>query len=252
MNDQFTSLRIKRRRLHEEIAESIQDIIVENRLRPGTRLPSERDLAEQLGVSRVTVSQASQLLEQRGLIQRKVGGGTYVTDRARSAFADSMQRLFVVENCTFDDLIQLRLLFEPETAALAASSATDEELSTILDHVNRMEATSDPRDVDGHVAADLAFHTALAIATHNELILGVTLGVQKLMEQFIRVQDAGTVSRPIEDNAYNHRTVYDALSKRDPRAARQRMREHIENARNTYRSIIEGRGDRPGPLSGTQ
>jgi GntR family transcriptional regulator, transcriptional repressor for pyruvate dehydrogenase complex len=248
MNDQFTSLRVNKRRLHEEIAESIQEIIIENRLRPGTRLPSERELAEQLGVSRVTVSQASQVLEQRGLIQRKVGGGTYVTDRAGSAFAESMQRLFVVENCTFDDLIQLRLMLEPETAALAASSATSEELLVLRDHVDRMEATSDARDVEGHVAADLAFHIALAQATHNELILGVALGVQKLMEQFIRVQDSQTTSRGVEDTPYHHHVVYEALAARDVAAARARMREHIENARNTYRSIIEGRGDSPGPV----
>lgn len=245
MDEQFTSLRVKRRRLHEEIAESIQEIIIENRLRPGTRLPSERELAEQLGVSRVTVSQASQVLEQRGLIQRKVGGGTYVTDRARSAFAESMQRLFVVENCTFDDLVQLRVMLEPEMAAIAAANATDEELATLQELVDRMEATSDAHDVEGHVAADLAFHTALAQATHNELILGVSLGVQKLMEQFIRVQDAGTTSRGTEDNPCPHRWVYEALARRDLEAARTRMRGHIENARNSYRSIVEGRGDSP-------
>jgi GntR family transcriptional regulator, transcriptional repressor for pyruvate dehydrogenase complex len=248
MNDQFNSLHVKRRRLHEEIAENIQEIIIANQLRPGTRLPSERELAEQLGVSRVTVSQASQVLEQRGLIQRKVGGGTYVTDRARSAFAESMQRLFVVENCTFDDLIQLRLMLEPEAAAIAAISASADELTELGRLVDRMDATSDSRDIEGHVAADLAFHTALAEATHNELILGVSLGVQKLMEQFIRVQDRGTTSRRIEDNPHRHRLAYDALAARDPNAARERMRDHIENARNTYRYIIEGRGDSPGPV----
>jgi GntR family transcriptional regulator, transcriptional repressor for pyruvate dehydrogenase complex len=248
MNDQFTSLHVKRRRLHEEIAESIQEIIIGNQLRPGTRLPSERELAEQLGVSRVTVSQASQVLEQRGLIQRKVGGGTYVTDRARSAFAESMQRLFVVENCTFDDLIQLRLMLEPEAAAIAASSATPDELAELGRLVDLVEATSDTHDIEGHVAADLAFHTALAEATHNELILGVSLGVQKLMEQFIRVQDQGTTWRCVEDNPYRHRLVYEVLAARDPDRARERMHAHIENARNSYRSIIEGRGDSPGPV----
>ena len=112
--DQFQFKKIVRKPLYEQIADDIQDMIALHKLVPGTQLPTERELAQQMGVNRTTVHQAVGLLQQRGLVEMKVGSGTYVIDMPPSVVADSIQRYFTFGNCSFQDLVTLRCILEPE------------------------------------------------------------------------------------------------------------------------------------------
>jgi len=231
----FKSLEITREYLHEQIANSIQEMIVEDQLQSGTRLPSERDLAQQLGVSRVTISEAIRSLEQRGLVVRKVGDGTYITDKTRSVFIESMEWLFNVRSCTHEDLMTFREMIEPNIAALAAERATPEDIASLKAFLEVIEDSWDKRVRDKYVVADAHFHEALALASHNELVIAVVAGIQKVLQTAIRVQHQSIpeIYRNVmaKDAEIRHRPIYEAIVAHDPDGARTAMDEHLRIAR---------------------
>lgn len=228
MTDLFQSLKVRRERLPEQIADNIEGIIAENQLEPGTRLPSERDLAQQLGVSRATISQAIRVLEQRGLVQIRVGSGMYVTDKAHSVFIDSMERLFVLHSCSPEDLMAFREILEPEAAALAAKCATPTDLASIKQLLEETEEAWQRGDARRHVMADSRFHEALARATHNELVYAAAAGIQRLLQSALHAQYR--VSRN-EQGVRSHRPIYQAIAAHDPEAARMMMQDHMRLTR---------------------
>jgi GntR family transcriptional repressor for pyruvate dehydrogenase complex len=233
----FNSLEIRREYLHKQIAHSIQEMIAENQLQPGARLPSERDLAQQLGVSRATVSEAIRSLEQRGLILRRVGDGTYITDKTRSVFVESMGWLFTLRSCTHEDLMTFREMIEPDIAALAAERATPEDLATIKAYLDQTEEAWDKGDTDRHVAADAHFHEALSLATHNELVIAVVAGIQNVLRSAINAQHrassatSGQVKARDAMGIRSHRPIQEAIAARDPVRARRAMEEHMQLTR---------------------
>jgi GntR family transcriptional repressor for pyruvate dehydrogenase complex len=222
--DPFERLQVKRLRLHEQIADSIQEIIAENDLQSGTRLPPERELAAHLEVSRATVSQAIRVLEQRGLVNMQAGSGTYVTDMARSVFIESMERLFTFSNSTFGDLVTFREMLEPSISALAAEHATPEELVVIKEFAEQTKEAFEEGDLDGCVAADAGFHTALAQATHNELVIAAATAIQSLLKSSM---DAQVRVRRDPKGILSHWPIYDAVAAHDPERARAAMEEHM-------------------------
>ena len=227
---QFEALSLRREHLRVQIAESIQQMIAAQQLQPGDQLPSERELARQLGVNRATLREGIRLLEQRGLVQMKVGSGTYITDVAQATVADSIERYFVFGSCSHEDLITLRDILEPEMAALAAERATAEDLARLRELVERMEVTFANNDIASYAAADAEFHEALALATHNRLISAIAGGLARLMRAWIQAQSE---SMRLEEGARSHRLVYEAIVARDPERARGAMRVHMRTTRAT-------------------
>jgi len=222
----FGSVEIRREHLHLQIADSIQAIIAESRLAPGWQLPPERDLAEMLGVNRTTVHQAMHLLQQRGLVEMKVGSGTYVTDVPQSVLTESIERYLMFNRGTHEDLITLREILEPEIAALAARRATPADVARLTETVEQLEA----RFADEGIwpAEDMAFHEALAEASHNELIIAITRGLQNVMRSWLKA--LGKQSwKP--GGMQSHRRICEAIAAGDPLAAREAMRMHMRFVR---------------------
>ena len=232
MNDNanlFQSFELRRERLHEQIALGVQQLIIESQIEPGARLPSERALAERFGVSRVTISEAIRSLEQRGLVERRVGDGTYVTDRTRSVFVESLQWLYRLRGCTHEDLMVLREMLEPDIAALAAERATPQDLALIKEYLEQTEESWIRGDVDAHAAQDTGFHEALAAATQNELLMAVIAGLQSVLRSAIDVQYRASTKE--EGGIRSHRPIYEAIAAHDPVGAREAMDEHLSFTR---------------------
>jgi GntR family transcriptional regulator, transcriptional repressor for pyruvate dehydrogenase complex len=250
-NDLFQSLNLKRQNLHERIAQAIQDMIAEDKLPRGSQLPPEREFAKLLGVNRTTLREAIHLLEQRGLVEMKAGSGTYVTDTiSGSILADSIERQFVFGNCTHEDLVTLREIVEPGVAALAAARAEPEDLARLKDLAEQIEEAFVRGDSKANTEADVAFHDALAIATHNGAIIAISAGLHKAMLTSMLAQ--ATIH--IEEGARSHRSVYEAIVARDPARAREAMEFHMTTTRRSQLSLTKGRVlddmNRPGDVSG--
>jgi GntR family transcriptional regulator, transcriptional repressor for pyruvate dehydrogenase complex len=236
--DAFHLLELKRTNLHQQIADSLQEMIATNQLKSGGRLPAERELANILGVNRSTVRDSIRLLEERGLVKMKPGRGTFITDMHESVVADSIERYIVFGNCSHGDLVTLRAILEPEMAALAATQASASELDDIGSIVDRIENLYDSRDFAGYSEADMAFHTALATATHNGLIIAIINGMRNVLRSWIQAQN---LHNPRREGAYSHRAIYQAIVAHDANKARQAMKTHTDilfEVANSFRGQI--------------
>lgn len=234
-SDPFQSLQLKRAHLHEQIAESIQQMMATDQLRPGTQLPSERDLAQSIGVNRATIREAIRLLEQRGMLQMRPGSGTYVIDVPASTVSDSIERYFTFGTCSHEDLVTLRRILEPEVAALAAERATDEDIAVLLSLVEEIEVAFS-QDTPRYAALDAQFHEAVASATHNPLVFAINSGLHTIMARWILAQSQ---TYHLEGGAASHRAVYDAIARHSPTDARQAMVVHHEFTQATITNDVE-------------
>ena len=217
---------IETRRLYRQIADQVTQLIDAGDFRAGTRLPAERDLAEQLGVSRPTVREALIALEVEGVVEVRGGSGVYVHDRraARREAAAGTQPPGPF------DLIRARWIIESEAAFLAASNATPAHLQRMKTALEEMRAarTHSPEST----AADERFHLCIAEASGNSALVMV---VQQLWE--LRT---GTLYMQLESHfsgeaiwkqaVAEHAELLQAIASRDPPAARKAMRKHMKNA----------------------
>src|SRR3954453_13629092 len=207
-------------RLYQQVAATIERAIVDGRYQPGQRLASERDLAEEFGVSRPTVRRAVIALEMRGLLESRQGSGVYVR---RNAAAAPPRELDIG---AFDQA-EARRLFEGEGAALAATLITDEELAYLESLV--VEMTNEKATKEQSELADRQFHTTIARATRNAAIVRVVENTWDLryksplcMQMLDRARDVRR--RPLKDE---HQEIVDSLRTRDPKAARAAMQAHL-------------------------
>jgi GntR family transcriptional repressor for pyruvate dehydrogenase complex len=227
-NDPFESLGVIRSTLDMQIAERIEALVAAESLRPGDVLPSERDLAVRLGVSRNTVRSAILSLKERGLLVVKPGSGTYISAIADDVLSDSVERYCVFGSCSHDDLLALREMLEPGLAAQAAEHATEDELTRMGALIDKIEATFLGEDFPAHAEADTSFHMAIAHAARNELVMAIMGGLQRVMRVWLENQTRMT---PSEGGARSHRSVYEAIASRDPGGAREAMSRHMVWAR---------------------
>jgi DNA-binding FadR family transcriptional regulator len=229
-NNLFSSFQIKRQHIHEQVADHIEEMIADKQLQEGEQLPSERELAGMFGVNRGSIRQAISLLQHRGLVQSRLGSGTYITRVPGNVLGQSIERYVALGNCTHEDLLDLREIHEPGIAALAARRATSEDLARLKALVEQIETANNPDDLMLNIAADADFHKALATATHNPLITAIMTGLQGAMRTWLQVQ-AEKDRGQLLDAVRGHRVIYNAIADRDPERARDTMRQHIAYAR---------------------
>lgn len=208
-------------RLYRVVAERIQNLIRDERIEPGARLPSERDLATQLGVSRASVREALISLELTGVVAVRGGSGIYVNekdDRA-SGLNEAVPGPF--------EVLSARRLVEGETAAIAARMATDGAIDAILKAVSEMERFHDDRE--RYDNADRRFHMAIARATGNSALVGV---VEHLWDQrgrlWVKMEEHFHTDELRRATLTDHRNIVAAIASHDPANARRAMRAHLE------------------------
>lgn len=220
-------------KLYEHVAASIAEAIGRGAYPPGARLPAERDLAEEFGVSRPTVREAMLALQIRGLVEPRHGSGAYVVDAPAGAPPTAGPDIGAFE------LIEARALIEGEAAALAATVITDAELGE-LELILQQMGQENQGDHKGE-EADRRFHLAIAAATRNTALAGVVEGLWDLRYHSPACHD--TLSRArrvgVRPRVDEHRAVLDALKAHDPQAARKAMRAHLEQVINQLVAAAE-------------
>jgi GntR family hexuronate regulon transcriptional repressor len=210
-------------RRYQQVAAAIERAIREGHYQPGQRLASERDLAEEFGVSRPTVRRAVIALEMRGLLEARQGSGVYVRQPSVAAPAPAPRDLDIG---AFDQA-EARRLFEGEVAALAATLITDEELAcleSLVVEMNNEAATKEQSEL-----ADRQFHLTIAQATRNSAIVRIVENTWDLRyKSRLCMQMLDKAShvrrRPLDDE---HRDIIESLRTRDPKAARAAMQTHL-------------------------
>jgi GntR family transcriptional regulator, transcriptional repressor for pyruvate dehydrogenase complex len=216
---------VRTSRLYEQIVKQVENSILKGQLKPGDQLPAERDLAQRFGVSRTAVREAVKTLREKGLVEAYSGRGTFVTNGTSHAIRQSLDLMIRVNQQEGSaHLAELRLVLEPEIAGLAALRIEEQLLSTMREAVAVMDRNL--HDPDAYVEADLDFHLALAEAVGNPLILSLLDSIVGLLrEQRSRIFN---VDGGPERGQFHHKRILAAIEKRDPEAAREAMRAHLQ------------------------
>lgn len=222
--DAFTPVRAGR--ISALVADQIRTLILEGRLQQGDRLPSERELAERFGVSRVTVRDALRILEVAGLIEVRLGasGGAFVTAPSANIVAEGIANMLMTAAVTPDEVVESRLVLELGIVSLAAARATEEDLAEL----RRICDASAQAFRDGAYDTNLSrqFHARLATAAHNtavDMIAASFRGPLSLRD--VRAREPAQHAR--ERTVREHDAVARALEARDAPRAREAMAEHL-------------------------
>jgi GntR family transcriptional repressor for pyruvate dehydrogenase complex len=213
-------------RAYQEIVDQISQKIIENEIQPGEQLPSERELAELFGVSRVAVREATKTLSTMGLIEIKQGVGTFVSLHPDKLISRSFSISLAMEKGSLFQLLELRRALETTTAMFAAERATDDDLEKMARYLNKMKSAVDRQSIEDTHAADFEFHLAIAQATHNPFLIAMAEPTITLVKDGLR-GIVGIVG-PFERYRSEHESIYAAIRNRNPQQAFARMGEHID------------------------
>ncbi len=219
---------IRPKKISEEIVEQIKARISDGQLKPGERIPSERKLAALLGVSRPSVREALMMLEAMGMIEARQGGGTYVRSLTESSLALPLTEMLEKNPNLLRDLLEVRMGIECWSAYLAATRATDEDISKIGSCVDEMRRTT-TKGWDPEV--DCLFHDAIAAATHNTMQLHILNTVHGLFTATIELalhRFYSSKSEYISILLGHHQKIFNKISDRDAGGARAAMEEHLQ------------------------
>jgi GntR family transcriptional repressor for pyruvate dehydrogenase complex len=224
---------VSRLHAYEQVLARIEPLIREGRLRRGARLPSERDLAQALGVSRNSLREAIRVLIARGALEPRPGSGTFITEPSTDRMAISFASVLSDRSPELLDIMEFRRALEPAVAASAAQRAGPRdvaEMHAILDrHAERV------RSGVPAVEEDAQFHTALAAATRNPVFARVVdqcLDLVQATRQRV-LQSRTRAKRSLE----GHLRILDAVKRHDPEAARNAMLAHLIEVEGLIRKV---------------
>jgi len=223
----------KDRRLYNTVARSILESIDGGTYPAGSRLPAERNLAEQYKVSRVTIRQALIALQARGKVEIKTGSGAYVLDGAepgRGGFP----------HINAFEVTEARSLFESEVAALAALHISDEALDQLAAYIEQM-ASDNPDEEEAAEEADRNFHLTIASASGNSAARHIVESLWKMRSELPQVREVyeAVCLDDTSQRGNEHMEIYVALKNRDPAAARVAMRKHFNRLLESMLDITE-------------
>jgi GntR family transcriptional repressor for pyruvate dehydrogenase complex len=222
---------LTRNTLQEQVGFRIEEMITSGQLQVGDRLPSEIEMARQFDVHRSTIREALRVLAQRGLIQMRVGSGSYVSRVSPAVVAESMDTYFVSNESSYEDVVVLRTLLEPGIAALAALRAEPEDLQNLEAALQKMEEALTSPDLDSQIAADAEFHLALTAASRNKLLLAIFSGIQYVLQRSLKTgySRPGKLRRDPLEVLNNHRALYAAVKAGDAVRAVEQMKLQIRS-----------------------
>ncbi|MGE5541463.1 MAG: FadR/GntR family transcriptional regulator [Bacillota bacterium] len=211
--------KVEKQRLYESVVEQLVGYVEAGDITPGERFPSERELERQLGVSRGILREAFRVLEARGLIESRPGGGRFLRE-VTGLFRDGVT-LVALEKSVLLDVVESRLALEVNVARLAAVRATREDVINLRNVVKKFFSRNSPREED----KDLDFHLAVARATHNFVLHElVKLQINLLKEHR---QQAHLDKNEWEALCLEHRRVLEAIEGGNPEAAAGAMEAHL-------------------------
>jgi GntR family transcriptional repressor for pyruvate dehydrogenase complex len=214
------------------VAEYVLKMIQAGRLKPGDRLPPERDLAEQVGVSRASLRSGLRSLQAMGVMNARQGSGTYIVAGPPRLGEGPLRFLAALHGFTHDQMFEARSVLEVGASYLAAANATPEQMAALADEVAGLFASiNDPKE---YLLHDVQFHRAVAAASGNPVLATLVDTLAQLVWETRR--ETVVQSTNLKESAEMHRRIYRAIRARDVERARYEMAEHLEKARQALAS----------------
>lgn len=225
---------VRQRKLADAIVERLEAMILEGTLKPGQRLPPERVLAEQFGVSRPSLREALQKLTAKGLLISRQGGGNYVVESVGISFSDPLMPLLQGKEDAQRDLLEFRHTLEAACAYYAARRATDIDRNRLGEAFAALQACYEQGDKVSRAeegAADANFHLAIAEASHNAVLLHTIRGLFDLLKRNVLTNIGGMYAQREETREMlisQHRALYEAIVQGRAEDARRLSEQHID------------------------
>lgn len=238
---------LKKVNMSDRIVEIVKDKMLSGEWSSGMRIPSESDLAQMFGVSRLTARNAIQRLAALGVLEVRVGDGTYVKEFSIEAFMQEASD-FIFTNDVLDDLGDFRFFFETDCMVLACARRTEEEIKQIEGILQDMVSAAKQGQLDAFVKADLRFHEAICQMTHNKYFRMVyqlnrrhiDIHYQQSTEDYCRFRNLS--HDPAAEDYYlkllvqEHANYIRALKERDPSLIMNRLGDFLEQYKNVRRT----------------
>jgi GntR family transcriptional repressor for pyruvate dehydrogenase complex len=225
--------KVQSEKLANAVVRQVELLILRGILRPGERLPPERELAERLGVSRPSLREALGELQAAGLLAARAGAGVYVANVLGSAFSPALVKLFAAHDEAVFDSLSFRRDMEGLAAERAARYGTDADLAVIETALERLEVAP-PRDADKR---DADFHMAIIEAGNNVVLLHMMRSMYDLLAEGVFYNRQLVVARNAERDVLReqHRAINAAIQGRDGAAARAAIEAHLDYVTAAYR-----------------
>jgi GntR family transcriptional regulator, transcriptional repressor for pyruvate dehydrogenase complex len=226
---------VQTERLAHSVVRQIELLILRGLLRPGERLPPERELAERMGVSRPSLREAIAELQDRGLLVTRAGAGVFVAEMLGSAFSEALVALFASHPEALFDYISFRRDLEGMAAERAARHGSDTDLKVIGAVFAKMEAAHDKRNPADEAALDAEFHLAIIEASHNIVMLHMMRAMFDLLKAGVFYNRQQLFRNRATRDALldQHRAIHDSIQARDPGAARAAAEAHMSYVEST-------------------
>lgn len=225
--------RVARRSIVSDARDQIAHLITTGALKPGEKLPTERELMETLGISRPTLREGIAALTAMGILEARQGAGTFVSDLDPARIVEPLVLIVNLNSAVLHELFDVRSMLESGAIQLAADNITDQELDELRGIVSQLSAAQDRSK--RFMQLDIEFHRVIHRASHNELVIALLESVAKL------ARDSRAVTgqrQPVREQAHrDHVRILAALEARDAAAAREAMLAHLGHMRSALDSM---------------
>lgn len=228
---------VKRERVSVSTVKQVVALVGSGRLPPGTRLPSEREMMELLGVSRNSYREAVRVLETMGVLRVEAGRGTWVNERPYSTASSANSVWLAAHEKDVADLLDVRALLEPRAAALAAARGGDIQRAHIAERMKDIQHAASGGDIEQVLTADTAFHNAIAEASGNRALSDVLAGLYESLRE-TRRNMMGSIPGHLRRQIDDHEPIVEAIVSRDPEAAARAVVMCAVRAQEAVRSFV--------------
>lgn len=230
---------IKTRKIYEEIVEQIRDLVLRGELKPGDKLPSERDLVERLKVSRASIREALSALEMMGLLEVRSGEGTFIQKVGAESVIAPLAWMLSVEQGTALELLEVRKILEGQAVYLAAERAEEEDLLEMEQALADMQQEMVTPELGGE-KADLRFHYAITRATKNTLLIRLMDTISDLMRHILKTSRAKLYEGKYSPDILlkEHARIYKAIKSRNAVKASELVLEHLNGVEDELKRLM--------------
>jgi GntR family transcriptional repressor for pyruvate dehydrogenase complex len=236
---EFESIKI--RKISDSIVDQLERMILDGVLKPGDQLPPERELASQLNVSRPSLREAIVVMEAKGLLQVRRGGGTFVADVVAQTMIDPLVHLLKRHPDAAFDVMELRLSLEEVAAYYAALRANEADREILARRFQSLDKSYASKDIGENAKSDVEFHMAIADASHNVALVHVMRGLFNLLRVTI-LNNLEKIHREPEGEEIvrkQHGKLFNAIMAGDGEAAREAAHTHLRFVAATLREAIK-------------
>lgn len=228
---------IVNKKVYEKVIEQIQDSIFRGEFKNGDKLPSERDLSEQMGVSRTSIREAIRVMETMGIIESKQGEGNFICSNINKSLIEPLSLLFKLNNGSWHEVIELRQALELEAVKFASERITKYEAMELENIIKEMREEIDGKNRNEVlVILDQKFHNKISSISKNYLIECLFLTSSKLFEGFIKDAREKIINRYSDEKILlnQHIDIYNAIVNKDSNLAYKKMEDHMRLIKENY------------------